>query len=486
MQTDNLTSNTENSNPIDANKIDTTKKVVIKINDEYKQLISQLTSGENEILKKSISENKGNVVPIILNKQGVILDGYHRYRACKELGIDPKIEIKEFSDPIDEKEFIIIINLNRRQLNSFQIAELGVKLEEIEKENAKLRLSKAGKIGSDIRWKAGSTDDDDDVGSCNGVVSNGTTLSPIEEEKGKTLDIVAKKIGLSPSTYFKARKIVSESAEEQKQRLREGKDKIDKIYKDLQKEKKKSEISNLVKQSSNQVQELSPQNNNNNNDTSDFPSFKLLCGHLSEKGKEISSNSVDLILTDPHYSSEFISVYSDLAILASRVLKPGGSLVTYFGQHILPQVLEIFVSNNLKYWWLIAVKQAGTTKAFQQRQVFVMWKPLLWFVKGEKISTSYPIASLNCSLYDYIESKPPDKILHQWEQSTVEAEHVIKKLSLENQTILDPLMDSGTTGLAAINLGRKFIGIEKDQEKFAIAKKRLENNINKQNVSNQS
>ena len=258
MQTDdNSLSITDNSSTNDdaVNKNDTAKKVVIKINDEYKQLISQLTSEQYEILKKSISESKGNVYPIILNKQGVILDGYHRYRACKELGIDPKIEIKEFSDPIDEKEFIITINLNRRQLNSFQIAELGIKLEEIEKEKAKVRLSKAGKIGSDRRWKARSTDDDDV--SCNGVGSNGTTLSPTEEEKGKTLDIVAKKIGLSPTTYFKARKIISESPEEEKQRLREGTEKIDKKYRDLQKEKKKSEILCPIKQSSNQNDTLS-------------------------------------------------------------------------------------------------------------------------------------------------------------------------------------------------------------------------------------
>ena len=187
MQTDDnsLSFTDNNSTNNDAvNKTDTNKKVVIKINDEYKQLISQLTSEEYEILKNSISESKGNVYPIILNKQGEILDGHHRYRACKELGIDPKIEIKEFSDPIYEKEFIITIHLNRRQLNSFQIAELGVKLEEIEKEKAKLRLSKGGKIGSDIRWKAKSTDDNDNI-SCNGVAPNGTTLSPIEEEKRK-------------------------------------------------------------------------------------------------------------------------------------------------------------------------------------------------------------------------------------------------------------------------------------------------------------
>ena len=60
------------------------------------------------------------------------------------------------------------------------------------------------------------------------------------------MDIVAKKIGMSPTTYSKARKIISEGTEEQKQRLREGKDKIDKIYNRLQREKKKSETSNPI------------------------------------------------------------------------------------------------------------------------------------------------------------------------------------------------------------------------------------------------
>jgi DNA modification methylase len=42
------------------------------------------------------------------------------------------------------------------------------------------------------------------------------------------------------------------------------------------------------------------------------------------------------------------------------------------------------------------------------------------------------------------------------------------------QTILDPFMGSGTTGVAAIQLGRKFIGIEREPKYFGIAVKRLE------------
>ena len=52
---------------------------------------------------------------------------------------------------------------------------------------------------------------------------------------------------------------------------------------------------------------------------------------------------------------------------------------------------------------------------------------------------------------------------------------MIKALTVENQIVLDPLMGSGTTGIAALNLNRKFIGIEIDKEKFEIARYRIHN-----------
>jgi len=42
------------------------------------------------------------------------------------------------------------------------------------------------------------------------------------------------------------------------------------------------------------------------------------------------------------------------------------------------------------------------------------------------------------------------------------------------QTVLDPFMGSGTTGVAAIQMGRKFIGIEREPKYFDIACKRIE------------
>jgi DNA modification methylase len=52
-------------------------------------------------------------------------------------------------------------------------------------------------------------------------------------------------------------------------------------------------------------------------------------------------------------------------------------------------------------------------------------------------------------------------------------EWAIMQIPDEPQTILDPFMGSGTTGLAALNLGRKFIGIEREPKYFEAALRRL-------------
>lgn len=50
----------------------------------------------------------------------------------------------------------------------------------------------------------------------------------------------------------------------------------------------------------------------------------------------------------------------------------------------------------------------------------------------------------------------------------------IERVALDAQTILDPFMGSGTTGVAAVQMGRKFIGIEREERYFEIACKRIE------------
>ena len=53
-------------------------------------------------------------------------------------------------------------------------------------------------------------------------------------------------------------------------------------------------------------------------------------------------------------------------------------------------------------------------------------------------------------------------------------EEILLDFTNEGDVVLDPFMGSGTTGVAAVRLGRRFIGIEKDPRYFAIAKARIE------------
>ncbi len=52
-------------------------------------------------------------------------------------------------------------------------------------------------------------------------------------------------------------------------------------------------------------------------------------------------------------------------------------------------------------------------------------------------------------------------------------EHVIKLASKEGDVVFDPFMGVGSTGVAALNLDRKFIGVEIDEKYFKAAEKRL-------------
>ena len=53
-------------------------------------------------------------------------------------------------------------------------------------------------------------------------------------------------------------------------------------------------------------------------------------------------------------------------------------------------------------------------------------------------------------------------------------EYLIKTYTNEGAVVLDSCMGSGTTGVACKNLGRDFVGIEKEDKYFNIAKERIE------------
>jgi site-specific DNA-methyltransferase (adenine-specific) len=67
--------------------------------------------------------------------------------------------------------------------------------------------------------------------------------------------------------------------------------------------------------------------------------------------------------------------------------------------------------------------------------------------------------------------------LHPTQKPVALLEYLIKTYTLEGETVLDNCMGSGSTGVACLNTNRQFIGIEKDDKYFEIAKKRIEDHL---------
>jgi len=199
--------------------------------------------------------------------------------------------------------------------------------------------------------------------------------------------------------------------------------------------------------------------------------FQLqLCDFSSDRAlKLIPENSIDLVLTDPPYSLAALPLYSELAKFGAHVLKPGGCLVTYAGQYYLPDIIGMFArEKSLSYVWTFASPNSGHNARIYERKVFACYKPLLMYVKGTK-------QTCDDFMPDVIGSKlkAPSKILHPWEQSIEEAEHFIKFRTYQGQIVLDPMLGTGTSAIAALKHKRKFIGFEKDADTLKIAQGKI-------------
>ncbi len=264
----------------------------ISIKKEYLKLIPSLSGSEFESLEQSIKE-QGLHVPVIVNKQGIVLDGHHRFRACKELGIPLQFHTEEFKDSLEEKQFLIEVDLRGRQLNEFQRVEIGYSLENIEKERAKRRISLGGQ-------RVGPANKKEEHDENNGVEQRGAsidaTLEP-REEKGKVSEIIAKKIGVSTATYERGKKIIEKGTEEQKNSLRKDTIGITNVYNQIRRQEQKED---LIRQ----VQEAAASGSQHGKEIAS----KVRLIHADFQSVDtatIGDSSIDLIFTDPPYHKEW-------------------------------------------------------------------------------------------------------------------------------------------------------------------------------------
>ena len=232
-----------------------------------------------------------------------------------------------------------------------------------------------------------------------------------------------------------------------------------------------------------------------------------MLGDCLERMKEIPDGSVDMILADPPYGTtackwDSVIPFEPMWEQLKRVIKPNGAIVLFASQPFT----SILVTSNLKgfrYQWVWQkTRPANFPQAKRQPMkyhedivVFGVKSPNYYpqMVKGDKVRTKGTNAGYRgfhkgtLDRPDYLEKEYKDfypssvqsfphhnaGLIHPTQKPVALMEYLIKTYTNEGETVLDFCMGSGTTGVAAKNLNRKFIGIEKDAGYFEIAKQRL-------------
>lgn len=216
----------------------------IRPHPEYTDIVPTLRSEEYEVLKASIKGNNGNWSAIVVNKDGFILDGYHRYKVCNELGIEPKFEVKEFNSAPEEKLFVIDSNLARRQLTDYARTELVLLKKQIYLDLGKKNMSEAGKVGAAIRDDDNNADDGEGLIKIDkpfdaGIGNAGTTVD--KQANVNTINTqrqLADEAGVSTGFLYEVEYLAKHATQEQKQELRDGKAKPHSVFCDIRQKEK--------------------------------------------------------------------------------------------------------------------------------------------------------------------------------------------------------------------------------------------------------
>ena len=232
---------------------------------------------------------------------------------------------------------------------------------------------------------------------------------------------------------------------------------------------------------------------------------KLFHGDCLEHLPQIESDSVDMILADLPYGTtackwDSIIPLEKLWQEYNRICKKCGAMVFTAAQ---PFTTILAASNlkNFRYEW-IWEKPQGTNpmnakvmplKSHENILVFYRKKPTynpqMWYSTpyGGFSSDTSKIGEVYGSAASKHRNNPEgsrypktvlrfkqEKGLHPTQKPVEMMEYLIRTYTHEGDTILDNTMGSGTTGVACVNTGRHFIGIEQDFGYYELAKQRIE------------
>ena len=244
--------------------------------------------------------------------------------------------------------------------------------------------------------------------------------------------------------------------------------------------------------------------------------MQLIKGDCLVEMNSIPDKSIDMICADLPYGTtslkwDSVIPFEPLWAQYKRIIKDNGAIVLFGSQ---PFTSALIMSNPkwFKYQFIWDKKQSGNfqlakyqpLKVHEYICIFgngrVNYYPIM---EAADISKNRPnkkemgnttgLKHLSSGIYSYSENRDetkrfPKSILeyharngecnslnrvHPTQKPVQLLEYIIKTYTNEGETVLDSTMGSGSTGVAAKQLNRSFIGIEMDDKYFQIASKRI-------------
>lgn len=222
--------------------------------------------------------------------------------------------------------------------------------------------------------------------------------------------------------------------------------------------------------------------------------------------KHLGNDSIDLILTDPPYNlglfmqeretnlkkmrdnffgaagwddlefKEWSKAMNKFFKESVRVLKPGGAMIVFMSVIKVETIIKLAEKHGL-YYKTTGTWHKSNPMPRNMNLHFVnsteMW---VYFTYKKRTGTFNNNGKM---LHDFIETSitPMSERKfgkHPTQKPESLISHFVTVLSNKGDTILDPFMGSGTTGVVSVKNGRNFVGIELDSNYFSISKKRID------------
>ena len=376
------------------------------------QLLPGMNAEEYEYAKADIQKYGQRDAIILLD--GQVLDGWHRYRICLDLNIEPKV--KTLGKKADALAEVISRNLARRQLSPGQ--RYGVLLQIAEQFPAVAASMEAVRTDAKKRQVGG-----------------------VPQQRQRASDVIGRMAGVGHATVERV-------------------DRLKKLSPQLFQEMVdgKVPLPHAVVQAAMQLRRQKQQALSAPKDIK--TECRLLCGDFRRVLKANTLEPISLVYADLPWDRGSLGLWDDVGRVAASVLRPGGVLAAYPGNVFLPDVMAS-LGRHLTFHWTFAMVH-NEIVANQQKRIMGRWAPLLLYVHGKFNPPLHPL--------DVVETEGKEKDRHPWQRPLAEYLHIIKYLTRPGEWVLDVTGGSFASGKAAKLLGRNYVGVDIDPE--AVAKGR--------------